>query len=322
MKNRIIVLDMLRGIAAIVVTWFHMTNTYSPGFVRNSGQYAWLGLDIFFVVSGFVIPYAMHKSQFEFKKDCGLFMLKRLARIEPPYILAVLLAWGLLYLSSVMPGFQGKKPDISMEHLLFHFAHLNSFFGYSWINPVFWTLAIEFQFYLLISIVYPLITSKNNLLRDGSLLAICSVPFFLDQIIFVSHYICVFAFGILAFLLISKIINTSRFILLSIPVSVSTYFSLGLPVTLIGLVTSLIIIFYRGKSYTLFSFLGTISYSLYLLHIPIGGKIVNLGKRYVDSQFEFFLLSVLATCTSIFCAYYFYKLIEKPSIVLASRIKY
>lgn len=322
MSNRIEIIDPLRGIAAILVTWFHMTNTYSDGFVKLSGQYGWLGLEIFFVISGFIIPYAMYRSGYEIKKDYGRFLLKRILRIEPPYIIAMLFTLALLYLSSFAPGFQGNAPDISATHVFLHFGYLNGIFGYSWFSPVFWTLAIEFQFYLFISLIFPLMITKNSFLRNISLLLVCLLPFLLNKEVYVFHYICLFVFGILTFQALSKIISIRAYFFIFIVVSVCSYFSLGLLITIIAMLTSLVILFVKAKEFRILTFLGTISYSLYLVHIPIGGRIVNIGKRFAESDLEFFVISLLATLISIVFAYYFYKIIERPAMNLASQIKY
>lgn len=68
--------------------------------------------------------------------------------------------------------------------------------------------------------------------------------------------------------------------------------------------------------------LGTISYSLYLIHVPVGGKVVNLGKRYVESQTGELLVSLLALVVSVATAYVFYLMIERPSQKWAARLKY
>src|SRR5260370_41397871 len=60
---RVEIVDPLRGLAALAVAWFHFTN--GSGFVKTewlqaSGEYGWLGVDVFFVISGFVIPHSMY----------------------------------------------------------------------------------------------------------------------------------------------------------------------------------------------------------------------------------------------------------------------
>lgn len=320
--NRINNIDILRGIASLMVAWFHMTNTYEMGIVRLSGHYMWLGLEIFFVLSGFIIPYAMYRSNYILRKDYGTFLLKRIIRIEPPYIIAMLSTLGLLYLSALMPGFQGTFPDITLTQTFLHFGYLNAIFGYSWFNPVFWTLAIEFQFYLLISIIFPLLIFKKVLVRDLVLLILCTLPFLINKDIFVFHFLCLFVIGILTFQYLVKIISIKKYFILLIIVGLFCYLSLGILITVVALMTSLSIIFLKIKEFKILSFLGTISYSLYLVHIPVGGRVINIGKRFLSTELEFFILSIIAIITSIVFAYYFYKYIEQPAMKLASRIKY
>jgi peptidoglycan/LPS O-acetylase OafA/YrhL len=76
--QRLPVLDMLRGIASFAVCWFHLTNgnvAFLPaGILKSSGAYGWLGVEVFFVISGFVIPYALERSRYGIN-DCGTFLL-------------------------------------------------------------------------------------------------------------------------------------------------------------------------------------------------------------------------------------------------------
>ncbi len=82
-------LDLLRGLAAVAVCYFHFTHG-NPDFLSKtnilyqSGRYGFLGVDVFFVISGFVIPYAMYRGMYRFK-NFGTFLLKRVIRIEPPF---------------------------------------------------------------------------------------------------------------------------------------------------------------------------------------------------------------------------------------------
>jgi peptidoglycan/LPS O-acetylase OafA/YrhL len=67
-------------------------------------------------------------------------------------------------------------------------------------------------------------------------------------------------------------------------------------------------------------FLGTISYSLYLTHVPIGGRVVNLGGRIVEGKLEQFFLSILALVTSIAFAWIFYHVIERRSLQMSRHL--
>ena len=89
--NRVVVIDVLRGFAALAVTWFHLTNIYEWSWLRHSGNYGWLGVEVFFVLSGFVIPYSIaHTYRGYTHADFPSFFVRRVVRLEPPYILSIL----------------------------------------------------------------------------------------------------------------------------------------------------------------------------------------------------------------------------------------
>src|SRR5438874_1620600 len=98
-KNRIAILDPLRGLAALGVAWFHFTHgnpVFLPtGTLKASGQYGWTGVAAFFVISGFVLPYSMHRAGYRVRSHWRTFALKRLIRLDPPYLASILLALGL-----------------------------------------------------------------------------------------------------------------------------------------------------------------------------------------------------------------------------------
>lgn len=82
-NNRVSTIDALRGIASLAVCWFHLTNgnpKFLPdGALKASGAYGWLGVEAFFVISGFVIPFSLYRSGHELK-DYPRFLYKRVVR--------------------------------------------------------------------------------------------------------------------------------------------------------------------------------------------------------------------------------------------------
>ena len=160
------VIDPLRGLAALSVAWFHFTHgspDYLPeGWLKSTGTYGWMGVEVFFVISGFVLPFSMYAGGYRFQTRWVTFVKKRLTRLEPPYIafLSILLVLVLLFLSSHAPGFSGQQPHLRISDLLQHLAYLNAFTGGDWLDPVYWTLAVEFQFYFAVSLLFPLLVSK------------------------------------------------------------------------------------------------------------------------------------------------------------------
>ncbi|RYG12409.1 MAG: hypothetical protein EOO07_19105 [Chitinophagaceae bacterium] len=95
----------------------------------------------------------------------------------------------------------------------------------------------------------------------------------------------------------------------------------GTPGTIAAVITVMILLFWTHVNKTI-KFFSMISYSLYLIHVPIGGKMVNLGMRFVGSDLSRYLLVLLAVCISIGAAYLFYKFVELPAFQLSKRIRY
>jgi len=323
MNQRIEVIDGLRGIASLSVCWFHMTSRHPEGsLVRNSGLYGWLGVEIFFVISGFIIPFALYRGKYKLTHHWGTFILKRIIRIDPPYLVAAVFAASLWYLSAMMPGFRGQPPNYSLPQLLLHFGYLNGIFGYPWIIPAFWTLAIEFQYYLLISLTLPVLTSEKALYRYVGLALLCAAAFIFPSSVLVFKYLCLFTLGIIGFLYFVQIISRTEFLVLELAAAILLYLSLGGLITTVGIITILIINFIPFKKVKLFSFLGAISYSLYVIHTPTGGRVINYGTRFVDNELQYFFLSVFAVLVSIGFAYALYFFVERPAQKWSSKIKY
>lgn len=324
-EHRLTNIDVLRGLASIAVCWFHLTNTYAEtSLVRTSGSHGWLGVEVFFVLSGFIIPYAMFSAGYTLKAGWKVFLGKRLARIEPPYLASIVLVIALGYASSLAPGFQGTPPsNIFSAQTLLHVGYLNGIAGYPWLNVVYWTLAIEFQFYLLMLFVFDWISHSRQVFASLAVLILMWSVVAVDQQTLVFKYLGLFAFGLAAFQYRSAVIDKKMLVLLFAMAMAATGFALGWLVSIVGLTTGLLLALnVKLGGHKLMIWLGSISFSLYLVHVPIGGRVVNLGKRYVDSQSGEASLSIAALLISLLAAYLFYLAIERPSQNLATKLRY
>lgn len=87
-KPRYELLDGLRGVAAVLVVWYHFFEPFHRSdLILNHG---YLGVDFFFVLSGFVIGYA-YDGRWKRGMTVGLFMLRRVIRLQPMVVLSVIL---------------------------------------------------------------------------------------------------------------------------------------------------------------------------------------------------------------------------------------
>lgn len=153
-------IDALRGIAALGVVLYHAVeqgkNALPPNLfqypirlVQFASSFGYIGVFLFFVISGFCIhlQWAKAKAAGTDKPEVRFasFWKRRIRRLYPPYIIALLL---FLLLTAGTVGLNFTHSffyDIGMHLLMLH--NLDSNTAYT-INGVFWTLAIEEQLYL------------------------------------------------------------------------------------------------------------------------------------------------------------------------------
>jgi peptidoglycan/LPS O-acetylase OafA/YrhL len=328
--RRIVVIEYMRGLAALAVTWFHLTNTYKDSLVAASGAYGWLGVDVFFVISGFIIPYSISKTYAVYSiRDFPNFVTRRLVRLEPPYVLSILLVIGLGYLSALAPGFRGEDPEYGLGRVAAHLLYLIPFSGHDWLQPVYWTLAYEFAFYLFIGVMFPLIGRQNRPLAWIALALTVGVAV-LTGILPDRSLLFVLGFAVFKLLTPARPDCEGVERGMSIVIVCGAVFILfrgSVPTALIGLGAAAIIYAFahlgglRGMLGRILLGLGTISYSLYLVHVPVGGRVVNLGKRFVTEPSAELLLSTIALMVSLVVALLFYIFIERPTVRIAHRLR-
>jgi peptidoglycan/LPS O-acetylase OafA/YrhL len=322
-SDRIATVDSLRGVAVFAVVWFHLTNgnplLQSPGWLRTSGRLGWLGVDIFFVISGFVIPHALYRADYRIR-DCGRFLLRRAARLEPPYLVSIVLYIAVTLISSRLPGFRGQPPSYTLPQLLSHVPYLTGLLGFTWINIVYWSLALELQYYLLIGWSFPLIVHPNVWVRVVTVLAFDAVGFAVPSELIVLHWMPLFTLGVLVFLLRSGLLGVRWYVMHVVVAAACARAILGVEVAAVAGVTSLVIAFVELDAAPLL-FLGTISYSLYLIHVPVGGRLVNAIVRFSPGPVLTAGLTVAIFGACVIAAHVFYVSVEKPAKDVAHRLR-
>ena len=96
-KPRYEILDGLRGVAALMVIFFHCFETYIPQFGTQIINHGYLAVDFFFVLSGFVIGYA-YDDRWDKMTTWGFFK-RRLTRLHPMVIAGTLVGAALFFFS-------------------------------------------------------------------------------------------------------------------------------------------------------------------------------------------------------------------------------
>lgn len=318
-------LDVFRAIAALAVCFHHFNRECLTGgtWFSEITKYGNYGVDIFFVISGYVIPFALLRRNFQLSQ-IGIFLKGRFLRLYPAYALAAILTVGLWYASTWMPGFRGEgPPEISVTQILANATLTCDFFQQERFGIVFWTLAIEAQYYVFIALSFPLLfqnAGKSLVPRWILLGAWLLLPLHFRQGPTVFGWSALFAMGFLAILWQRGELKHWVFFL-GLVIAGIVQWEVRCPVSaVLGLSTALGILFLPNFAWRPLVWVGTISYSLYLLHVPIGGRVMNFLERFSEFGFVQLLSVPLALAISLFVAWIFFLLVEKPSHELAQKI--
>lgn len=323
--NFVSIILCLRGVAALMVFLFHLfclsNNYYSNEVLTSIFRYGKYGVEIFFMILGFVITLSLLNANYKLKNYFSFFK-KRIIRIEPPYLFALSLFIIYAFIREYQPSFNGVSTILNLTQVTLHLGYLIPFSDYGWISIVFWTLAIEFQFYIVFALIFPLLL-KNNIYRIGTLLFILILTYInpLGEESFF-HFSPLFFMCILLALQIHKSIHTKPFLVLSGIGFIIIFSSFNMAISIIASLTYLIIYFFPNKNFKLLNFFGKISYSLYLMHTLTAFFIINIAHKFPQTIELKILFTLLALGLTIGFSYLTYVFLEKPTIAYSKKITY
>ncbi|MEV4345549.1 acyltransferase [Actinoplanes sp. NPDC049596] len=151
--SRIVVLDGIRLLAAVMVAFYHfagrtdVTGAWdtSPAVavsrIHDVAKYGWLGVELFFIISGFVICMSA------WGRDTNSFIRSRFLRLFPAYWAAVLITSAIVHLWPVI----ATAPPIT--DILVNLTMMQWPLGVHGVEGVYWTLWAEARFYLLFAVL-------------------------------------------------------------------------------------------------------------------------------------------------------------------------
>lgn len=309
---RISSLDGLRGLAAYIVICGHFS--LNSGFARSvfgpgAGQ---IGVMIFFALSGFLMGTLYLGKAFN-AQNVGSYFVRRVARVVPLYLTVVLLA----YLGNIVGIHTYKITDANLwEHLLFVRG-----------EHALWTVPVECQFYLLFPLLW--MGGRNVMVLGTAAIGFLAVSrghgllgtghFFILGILVskaVAHAdeLPNTAFATAAALLVLIMPASLKAIGYAQPAWSSAVFLFSIPLILFVCVKSPVAHAILGNKVGWF--FGEISYTAYLLHMPIvwiGRNQLGLFQSNIAG-----MLSFLTTVTIIAAAVrWFY---ERPAQVMITRL--
>lgn len=341
-------IQVLRGVAALLVVLLHATGnvrlSLDQSFLFGIFEFGGAGVDIFFVISGYIITYTSYKYLGE-RSYIPVFLQKRFVRIYPTYWI---IAGGFILVQILLPQYYNSGYNLSGSNLL------NTFLltpGHQMVNGVSWTLTNELFFYLLFigaffvgnkrmlatfTILVMAVTLAAGILTDGANL---ENPW-LSLLIFPMNL--EFYMGVLAGLWLahsprinSKLMIAAGLLLLAGGAALILngydpfmnrftrvlYFGVPSFLLLIGLVSGE----KNGKLPNppqVLQKLGDASYSLYLLHLPLLVAACKILGRFSIGNTLIVHLVIMAVIVLIcIFSYYFFIWVEKPMIRLVRRKK-
>lgn len=310
---------------------------------------------VFFVLSGFFIAYSFNVNKWTIKQ----FYINRFIRIYLPYFGSILFTLACVYLASIINP-QVFSGNINREYnqdiyIAFQNFNLNSFlwtcgfiakpvyFGY---NYPYWSLLTEVVFYLVI----PFFVFKPRvfLITMMSLFIILlffplhvSKPFFLPAVLeFFSLFGVFFAIGVFLYYFIFANVYPKRWlaqrpVLMDVLILVTFLSSMAL-----GHIISHVVTYFIGAAFAslvifrilefplktgfvsrIMIFLGKISYSVYLIHVPLFILLYAIVSEYSGQWLFTQRIYWVAVLVAILVSYGFYLAIEEQSLKIIKHLK-
>jgi peptidoglycan/LPS O-acetylase OafA/YrhL len=299
MPKRLLELDVLRGLAALAVVLFHYTTKYNELYGHSDAltlrfPNGIAGVFLFFIISGFVIFMTLERT-----KGPADFLVSRFSRLYPVFWVSVVLTYIVVAVFG-LPGAEVRPRDAALNLAMFH-----EWAGIPSVDGVYWTLAVELKFYLLMWAAF-----CTGLLRRaeafvgvwltlamGAWIAhpyVNPAAFKLFWALLIPEFAHLFAAGIIFYRL--KTVGNSAVRHLLIAACMAAQFvvhgweGLALAAPAFGL----FYLFIWGRlsliTLTPLVYLGTISYALYLTHENIGFVVIR--KLYTVTSEPIVILAV------------------------------
>lgn len=346
---RFAAIDGLRGVACLAVVAHHAY--YSAGrYTWPLGlpkllSYGYLGVEIFFALSGFCLAYPLLARD---SNDWVLYAKRRARRILPAYwaVLVLLLGASLIIdRLRIEPFFTEGVLIVPSLRQFFYVATLIAV----WFNPVFWTLTVEARWYF----VLPFCTAITRRVGAAALF-IASVaisaayalvePFLSGRLQLVLGplplFLPLFASGIGAAVLLRRCgeelnrtaVYAIRFAIVSSLILIACFtpahpdsvfrYSRIVPG---GLLAAALLaaalwdpLVRRALSGKLVTFIGLVSYSLYLIHLPLIQFAYAITQPWhLNERTQFLIYECVIVPLTVCVAYLFYAAFERPFLQLA-----
>jgi peptidoglycan/LPS O-acetylase OafA/YrhL len=333
-------IDGLRFVAIFMVVIWHCNRNFcnitdfdSNGMLRTISLCGSKGVEVFFVISGFILslPFAKNRYLGHSAPDLGKYYIRRVTRLEPPYVIALLIFFALKLSTGVISNFSDGFPHFVSSLFYCH----NIIYGEaSLIHAVAWSLEVEIQFYILTPVLVRVFFLGVTHRWLVFLFIVIIWPFIADQLDFGKYSLLgQIQYFFSGFVLVDiYLLHMNRFRTPSI-----TYDILGVAAIMLfawvyfryGEVKSafavLIIIFsicaFCGKclnallTKTWIITIGGMCYSIYLIHNPMIYLFGGIAKKLIPVHNAWLALAIhdaAALFGILLASAIYFKLVERP----------
>ena len=334
-KPRFRLLDGLRLFAALSVLVYHYCaykgapwpeppkDTFA--FVSRYAAYGALGVQMFFVISGFVILMSARG------KSLGAFISSRVSRLYPAYWAAVL-ACAALFLF-VAPG-RFRTPD--PQTILVNLTMMQTAVGARHLDGVYWTLWVELLFYLLIGALIAKLDKESVVLGFAFAWPVIALIGDHASVGFIvsfaqPRYASLFAAGMALYLIHAHGHSLLRWLLFGFNALIATYettqhevlgsmakntdqhlsslMSIGLMAVILGLVALVTVTPLAHMGPRWLSYAGALTYPLYLFHEVWGWWLISLLGPHMNK----WLVLACAAALAVILAVLVERFVERPA---------
>lgn len=334
-QNYIATLDLLRLAAALAVVFFHyfFRGAAAEGYLAQGyplaapfALYGYLGVNLFFLISGFVIAWSAENRSWD------QFAVARFVRLYPGFLLCMTITFAVVFLA---------RPPLLSASFVQYAANLSMFapaFGQPFMDGVYWSIVLELVFYGWVTLA--LLTGlfqRRKLELIFIWLAVSALnEFFIGsgaaRLLFITEFGPFFAAGVLVHHLHAHGRSLPAMLLLAVAfliscgtLSVTQHWMLGhygiavsstnlviANVVMHGALMGAVVLRNRVRPSALTLALGGLTYPLYLLHQEIGYLAINTATPLVGKWFAAFVCVTLM----LFVSWAIWRGCERPAQLL------
>ncbi|MBM0224956.1 acyltransferase [Micromonospora sicca] len=322
---RLLVLDGLRLGAALMVVGYHLVGdkigVWQPsaatafGPLHSVAKYGFLGVQLFFVISGFVICMSA------WGRSLGDFFVSRVVRLYPAYWFAVLVATGVLV---AVP----RGVDLKVRDVLGNLTMMQEFLGIRHLDLSYWTLTVEMTFYILFAVIVTRGLTYRGVVAFCAIWTVASliVPKFGNQgftNVVAAGYSSYFIAGIALYLtyrfgpnlLLWSIVGLSWLIAITRLPSLAQARDVSFVPTAV-IVTGFFLVM-AAVALNLFSWVrwrwvataGALTYPLYLIHQTVGLAVIERLQAHLSP----WLLITALVASLLVAAWLIHRFVERPA---------